>query len=129
MTTTGVTFSAWSRDRPIGLGRVLETLGPRAIGSIWTLRGVEVAPGPSAEQLHDLSDKGDPVDGRRLAELAAPEVQVIEGDLTAIEPGSADPWLVLRAIDGTSWDVLSADVKVLDRITDRFTDARRLPDG
>ncbi|GAG20040.1 unnamed protein product, partial [marine sediment metagenome] len=50
--------------------------------------------------------------------LAATEnlVQVIDGEFEAVEERSSTPWVVVRAVDSSWWEVLSNDQAVLDTI-------------
>ena len=54
----GITFPAGGADQPAGLLDVLRLLGERAGNSVWLLKNLEVAPSPSADRLHDASDRG-----------------------------------------------------------------------
>lgn len=45
----------------------------------------------------------------RLCEIAADLTQTIEGELRAYRPGESEPWLVIRAVDSSGFDVISDD--------------------
>ena len=120
---SGLTFSVWGTEHPVMLSDLLGVLGPRAARATWVLDNLEVAPSSVANRLHKVSDEKQPIKGVELRDLAAGEVQVIEGTLSAREAEHPDPWVVLRAVDGTAWDVLSSDAELLARVADQFPDA------
>lgn len=66
--------------------------------------------------------------GTRLAELSARVDQTIEGDFQAFRTSEAQPWLVLKAIDGCYFVVVTADEELLCRLRRRFRDLRPSPD-
>jgi len=47
-------------------------------------------------------------------------LQMIWGEFEATEPGSDSPLLVIRAIDGSWWEVASDDETVLNAVRQRF---------
>ena len=124
----GITFPAGGADRPAGLLDVLRLLGERGGKSVWLLKNLEVAPSPSADRLHDASDRGLWVPGAELLELAAGYTQVIDGELIAHDSPEDVPWVVLRAVDGTEWDVHSEDESLLSQIAAGVPDARPVPE-
>jgi hypothetical protein len=58
--------------------------------------------------------------------LARTGVQVIDGVLHARENGELDPWVELRAVDGSWWDVIAADEHLQATFEERFPDAAPL---
>lgn len=46
-------------------------------------------------------------------------LQVIDGEFRAFEEGS-EPWVIIRAIDSSWWEVQSRDASALDAIRHRF---------
>jgi len=86
---------------------------------------VEVAPGATAERLHALSDRHATLPGDDLLALAV-GIQVIDGNFEARQPNATELWVVLRAVDGSSWDVVSDDLQVLDDYRRGFPDAAPL---
>jgi hypothetical protein len=123
----GVTFPAWAEGNPIPLVELLELLGERGRHSTWRLRGLEVSPSESAERWHSLSNTGRAVSGNELVALAREEAQLIDGELEGWQGEGQRPWVVIRAIDSTSWDLLCEDQRVLDEALQRFENATLLP--
>jgi hypothetical protein len=69
---------------------------------------------------------GELVDGAEL--LAATErlQQVIDGRFEGLENQNT-PWVVVRAVDSSWWEVLSNDQAVLDSVRGRFKVVENLP--
>jgi hypothetical protein len=116
------TFTVLTYD----LADLLALAGPDALASSWSCRMIECH-GPGAEELHRAADAGQ-VPGVRLAELATGVTQTIEGVLEATLPGEARPWLVLRAIDGCYFVVVTRSEPLLAEVRRRFLDVRPSPE-
>jgi len=106
---------------------ILRAIGPQAEQSIWKIDGLECF-GDAAENLHAISDNGDTVDGEKLICLTSRVSQTIDGEILGYR-GDTDeqPWIIVRAVDGTSFDVECADPVVLDRLRQRFNTVTDLP--
>jgi hypothetical protein len=52
---------------------------------------------------------------------------VIDGEFTAHHGPDNKPWLLLRAVDGTGWDIVSRDPAVLNRYERAFPYSTPLP--
>jgi hypothetical protein len=122
----GVTFPAYRGGEVIVLSELLDLLGPAAVRSTWVLHELELAPSPAAERIYAAMRDHETMPGALLAELATKELQVVEGVLEAHEESDAEPWIELRAVDGSWWDVLSGDDAVLRRFAERFPDVAPL---
>jgi hypothetical protein len=96
------------------LDSMLTVLGEMALATTWKVRSVECV-GAQADRLHAVSDSGSPVHGTDLAEIASGVDQVIDGEFRAYGAGEEEAWLVLRAVDSTSWDVASPREDILNR--------------
>jgi hypothetical protein len=106
-----LTFPAWRGDHYVGLAEILGALGDHLAGASWELRLDEVAPGPEGAALEALAARGR-VDTAALIAASGSNGQVIDGELRAFGGESGEPFLVLRAVDSTEWDVESADETV-----------------
>jgi hypothetical protein len=94
------------RDPVRDLEDLLRAAGSLSVAARWELSLIEAAGDwGAAEELHRISDAGLAIDGAVLQALAEQRPQLIEGWLKALDPDQADPWLILRAVDGTEWDV------------------------
>ncbi|HQR06918.1 MAG TPA: hypothetical protein PLN21_08855 [Gemmatales bacterium] len=83
--------------------------------------------GPNAQLVHQATEDG-PVLGSRLAELVKGVTQTIDGTFIAMLPGQDRPWLVLRAIDGCYFVVVTENNALMTAIRERFTDIRQSVD-
>ena len=108
------------------LADLLRLAGHEAIVSTWSCEMVDCL-GPSADELERAAAAG-PVPGGRLADLAGGVTQTIDGLFEATRPGEAQPWLVLRAIDGCYFVVVSSDKRVLAAVRERFRDVQPSPE-
>ncbi len=122
MSMQAITISAFRDGRPLTLEELLNALGAAGRSAVWRISNLEVAPGESAKRLHAVSDQGTVLTGDELFALA-PGTQVIDGVFEASRVDSREPWVRLRAVDGTSWDVVTEDVRVVRDFERLFPDA------
>ncbi|KAF5409700.1 MAG: hypothetical protein Udaeo2_00500 [Candidatus Udaeobacter sp.] len=92
--------------------------GPWA-NSQWRVRDVWARGDKSAAELESFDDTTT-VSGQRLRELAEDVTQVIDGVFSGFESGSAEPWVVIDAVDSSYYLVRSDDSSVLDAIRSTF---------
>ena len=64
------------------------------------------------------------VNGITLSEAAHATHQVIWGQFVGMLPHKEDPWVVIRAIDSTFYEVTSVDEAVLATIRSAYSDVR-----
>ena len=120
--------------RPLGsisvltydLADLLALAGPDALASSWSCKIVECL-GPRADEIHRAAESGS-VKGARLAELAAGITQTIDGVFEATLPDEDRPWLVLRAIDGCYFVVVTRSGPLLAEVRRQFRDVRPSPE-
>jgi hypothetical protein len=98
---------------------ILEVLGPRALDAVWRMSNVECV-GPLADAVHHISDQGEWVPGRRLAELAKGLNQTIDGTFVASDVPGGTPWLTIRAVDSSLFEIETGDEEVLQLIRAHF---------
>ena len=123
----GITFPVWESGASVGLLDILEVLGHRVRQAFWRVRVEEAAPGSEAQRLYALSSRADLVPGDEVLELATHGMQLIDAELVGWDQAATDPWVVIRAVDSTSWDILSIDPAVLERAQQRFAEVAPLP--
>jgi hypothetical protein len=119
----GITISDSTDDQQmlaVDLVDILRVLGPSAVDSEWQISGVECAGGAAAEKLHQLADRRARGSGRELLSLAAGATQVIEGVFAGYHKGEARPWITIRAVDSSAFDVQSDDEDALARLKQHF---------
>lgn len=99
---------------------VLRAIGDDALRSSWTVEGVECIGGEAATVLHDLSDRGQTIEGERLLALAAQLTQFVDGELAGRLPGEEREWIKIRAVDSSAYDVLTDRDDVLRTLRTLF---------
>jgi len=119
-----VTAAAVAEPAPDGpgpdLADLLAVAGPAAAASVWECDGVE-AVGPLAGALR-LESAAGPIDGTRLAELAAGITATLDGAFEATRTGEDGPWLALRAGAGSHFVVATRSRALLDDLRRQFRD-------
>lgn len=58
--------------------------------------------------------------GYELLHMVTPTIQVVEGKVAAIDQLGAGVFLLIRAVDSTSWDIETNLVDVIKAIKDSF---------
>lgn len=106
----------------VDLRHVLDALGERALDSSWRLEDLWATDETEETRLQKLADQGHLVSGRTLKEAAEVVVQVIDGVFSAFEPGRAEPWVIVEAVDSSYYTVRSREPTVLQNIRDCFRD-------
>ena len=113
----------------VDLASILEIVGERALASRWRVADVDTTGGEAAEQLYRVSDDRLLIPGRTLLELARGVWQIVDGTFEAYDNDAELPWLIVRAVDSSEWDVLSTDVVVLTELTMAFRDVSEFPES
>jgi diaminopimelate decarboxylase len=125
----GITF----RQRNTGgalsfdLKDILRVIGDRARHSAWNIRNLECSDGDPAARLYQLEDSGEQIAGHLLMDIAEHVGQVIDGEFVGYLPGESEPWVTIRAVDSSAWDVESVDDMVLRALSEHFSDTAPLP--
>ena len=115
----------------IDLRHVLRTLGPHAMQSVWEIAEETsfneplAAVGDEADRLENLSKHSNRIDGTKLLQIAEAVDQVIWGEFRAYESAASDrPWVIVRAVDSTFYEVESDDLTVHNDLQRSFSDVR-----
>lgn len=111
----------------VDLVDVLRLLGDVLVQTRWKLSGVEALGGSAAEKLQRLSDAQGEVSGQTLLELAAEVDQVVDGEFQGFRGNDLSPWIVIRAVDSSSYDVLTDDHRIVEQIRGRFSTVSEIP--
>jgi hypothetical protein len=98
---------------------ILAALGIRALESDWRVRDVWATDGDSAGTLESF-DGTQLISGPQLRTLSENVLQVIDGVFSGFEASSAEPWVVIEAVDSSFFLVSSGDARVLDIIRNTF---------
>jgi hypothetical protein len=105
---------------------VLDAVGDDVATCQWRCYNVECL-GIRADNLHSLSDANATFSGNMLVQVASGIHQTIWGDFEAYRDGDTRPWLVIRAIDSTLYEVHSDQVAVIDNVRQHFRDVKDCP--
>lgn len=108
------------------LRHILELIELDAHRSRWTVRNLECV-GSSAGELHRVADAGTLLDGAQLLALSRGVNQVIDGEFAGFFSGQDDPWIRIRAVDSSFWDIFTDRDDILDRVRSRFQRVTDLP--
>lgn len=112
------------------LADILNVLGTTIKDTEWILSSIESV-GHTANELHALSDSQLKIPEQRLEELLSGIQQIIDGNFKGYRPGATHPWIIIRAVDSSAYDVLSENSRVLSIVRERFehvTDLPNVPD-
>lgn len=126
----GITIRDIDAERGVlafDLRDILEILGEKGLVSVWTAVGVEVASGVSAARMEALADEQETIIGNELQHLAKTVNQVIDGEFKGTLPGGTAPWIVVRAVDSSAYDVETDDEQLLSEIRSRFRVVEDIP--
>lgn len=98
------------------------------VAAEWLLTDVECAGTPEAAALMNRwGDEHSWVSGPELLRTAVAGVQVIDGLLSAHESREDHPWVRIRAVDSTWWDIESSDSELLGQFRESFAGVQDLP--
>jgi len=107
----------------VDLKHVLDLFGERTIQSRWRASEVWATGQETAEaarELEALADGQTFITGEHLSRLAHRLIQVIDGEFSAFERSSDSPWIIIRAVDSSFYEVFSTEPAVLDTIRSSF---------
>jgi hypothetical protein len=119
--TPGITFHAWTDEHYGTTAEVLGALGERLEHLRWRLE--------IDEANTDEPERFDQQKERETAQLIEflDDVQIIDGSLEGRRPGDDEPYVTLRAVDSSWWDVESDDPRLLDAVRAKYPDAFDIP--
>ena len=125
----GVTILDKSEDGflTVTLEDILRLLGRRAEESVWTISDLETLENAGGDILQKVSDRGTPVHGTELLQLAAARPEIIDGTFKGYEDGEDKPWIVIHAVDSSAYDVETNDERLVDQLRKRFKNVVDIP--
>lgn len=106
---------------------ILSVLGDDGARSAWTVRDVECLGGDAAATLRDASDAAEILAGDLLLDLARNVGQIIDGEFSARLPNEDVPWITIRAVDSSAFDVETDREDVLTALKAKFDCVEDLP--
>jgi hypothetical protein len=118
-----LSISAWNNDKYISLEEILRAMEHLVVGFTWWLRVLETAPEPGSEVLNDVNPEL-PMSYADLLTLVTPNLQIIDGEAIARdEIHNSNKYVIIRAIDSTSWDVETEMNGIVSAILHAYPDA------
>jgi len=118
----------------LDLRDLLRLLAPRSFKARWVVSTVKSsklghewfeATGEGGERLEGLAQHDGQISGSDLAALAENTRQVIWGEFVGSAPTQSDkPWVIIRAVDSTFYEIDSDDEAVLNKISSAYKDVR-----
>jgi hypothetical protein len=111
------------RQGEAGLGfdlpDVLKALGPRVSSSAWVVNSLNYVSRDERDIPAFQGGAGARILGAELLSSLPNLLQVIDGEFRAFEVGS-EPWVIVRAVDSSWWEVESEDGVALSAIRERL---------
>jgi len=98
-----LSIPAWENASYLSLEDILLAIENRCQNFIWRLHVVEAAPEPGAKMLEGIDPKAS-MNYFDLLDLVTPGLQIIDGEAIA-EDVDSDAYVLIRAVDSTSWDI------------------------
>ena len=129
MTMDGVTITDTDhtgRFLAIDLYDILDLLREETLRLDWRCKNVE-ALGPKADELYRACEQRNMISGRDLLAICDGINQTIDGLFEAFEKGQESPVLIVRAVDGSAFDVESERKSLLDKVRRAFRKVADLP--
>lgn len=104
------------------LVEVLAALGPRVASSTWSYRDLWFVTHDEKDvpELDQENHANRLLSGQELLAAAARILQVIDAEFAAFDLDSIEPWVIVRAVDSSFWEVESDDPDVLDAVRASF---------
>jgi len=100
---------------------------PNVADSEWEVGRLEYVAATPVEAFERTSDTEERIAGTDLIRLANEIDQLVEGEVRGYPRGGREPWVIVRAVDSTSFDVLATREDVLEALRRNFADVVDLP--
>jgi len=112
------------------LAQVLAALGPHAISSSWSYRDLWFVSHDDQEvpELEQDSEAMRLISGHDLMAATDRILQVIDGEFAAFDDDQNKPWVIVRAVDSSLWEVESSDANVLAVVRECFRSVEDNPE-
>lgn len=118
----------------LDLKDLLQLLAPRSLEARWLVSTVKSfkpghewfeATGEGGERLEGLAQDDGQLSGSDLASIAEKTQQIIWGEFIGSAPTQSDkPWVIIRAVDSTFYEIDTDDEAVLNKISSTYKDVR-----
>jgi hypothetical protein len=112
-------------NEEIDLKNILQVIGETGRQSDWKISDVECS-GENAEIIHQISDVQEIISGKQFYTIIQDINQTIDGVFEAYRPNKTLNWLLIRAVDGTEFDIETEDLEIMKRIRYSFHNVKDL---
>jgi hypothetical protein len=109
-----------------GLADILRLSEVRARQSEWEVSDLECLGLSETHELYRAVEMRVRLNGDRLLSLIGDCSQVIDGTFKGYEHGDEEPWVIIRAVDSSAYDIESDDDNLLSRIRQSFKEVKEL---
>jgi hypothetical protein len=106
------------------LKEIFVAIGDSVLSSTWRCYDVECT-GENAGELYKVSDEEQNISGDELLRVVSGIDQTIDGEFEAFY-GEGEPWLVVKAVDSSWFEVWSHDTEILERVRKSFREVSDL---
>lgn len=113
----------------LDLRDLLRLIGPEAEAAEWQVSDVEALDGEAARELEGAANSKFRIPGHVLVRLSKEVSQIINGRFQAYRNQASKPWIIIRAVDSSAFDVQTDNQALLEQIRGRFKNVADLPEG
>ena len=107
---------------------ILEVIGEPALTSDWRCLNLWYTAVKDG-QFSEFRERRRRLSGKELVEFTASVHQSIDGKFIAKKDGTNKPWLIIRAVDSSWFEVWCSKQEVLEELKGRFTQVSPLSSG
>lgn len=104
--------------------KILSVLGKTAKECSWTIATVDTPDDNARRRFDDLLERGKPVASGVLLDAIRECYQLVEATFECRRAVDAEPWVTVRVVDGSEFDIETADGEVVDRAIHAFREVR-----
>lgn len=114
-----------NEESDVDLKDILRVIRQVGENSSWKISDVECF-GENAEHLHRISDEEKTISGDEFFGIVSSIHQTIEGTFEAFMQKEISSWCLIRAVDGTEFDIETKDLELLKKIRFSFENVKDL---
>jgi hypothetical protein len=127
MTTLKIHDADPASHSAFGLKDILALLRPRSDNAEWEIDHADEefwATGEDIRGIEALAGSGQRVSGEALSSLVDGLHQVIWGEFKAFDGSATNPWVIVRAIDSSNFEIETDDDVVVDLVRRHFNNVQ-----
>jgi hypothetical protein len=122
MTRVIIHLGKEAAGQSIGLAELLDVLGERVLLSQWLVSDLNYISIDDNDIEAFASSQNTIIKGSELLASLSKLLQVIDGEFKAFDQEEL-PWVVLKAVDSSWWEVIAQDTEVIKAIQKNFSNA------